>query len=385
MKVLMLAPGNSPHARRPLGWLLARGVKVCFLDEADPLPDGAPGYHFVPLPRSGLGVLRGLVGSHSALSLAKWRAWPLHRIWRVARPDVTHVHWVDPRAQHCAAAGMHPLVLTVWGSDIDDQLAPTADPAMRAAIGEALAAADLVLIDAADMADKCTQLAGCPVPTRLLTLGVDTTRFAPGYATEAAALRASLDIPADARVVLSPRAMGHIYRHREVLDAFAHARVPGAVLLFLRYNPSSFAECRTLEEDLRARAAELGVTDALRFSDRLPVAELPVLYAAADVVVNFPAHDAFPVTFLEALACARPVISCRLPSYAGTVAERYVRMVDDPDALAVTLAETLAAPPADLTAARAEVCRTHDETLVADTLVALYRELAGRKPFEVIA
>jgi glycosyltransferase involved in cell wall biosynthesis len=376
MKVLMVAPGTSPHAWRPLAWLLARGVEVVFLDEVDPLAAGAPGYRFVPLPRSGLAVLRRLVGSRIALALAKWRAWPLRRLWQRERPDVVHVHWVDPRAQHCAAAGMHPLVLTVWGSDVNDLLDPGANPAMRAAIGEALAAADLVCIDGADMAEKCAQLAGRPVPTRLLTLGVDTKRFAPGWAEEAAHLRHWLDIAPGTRVVLSPRAMAGLYRHHEVLEAFAAAGVPDAVLVFIRYNPGNFADCQVLEAELRDHAARLGVADALRFCDRLAVELLPALYNAADVVVNFPARDAFPVTFLEALACARPVITCPHHSYAGTVAERHARFVNDVPGLASALADTLAHPPA-LSAARDEVIRLHDEALVADTLVAWYRELCA--------
>src|SRR5690606_8489267 len=118
----------------------------------------------------------------------RWMGWRLsHRLavmelrwlrWRF-RADLVHVHWVDRRARVCVAAGLRPLVLTVWGSDVNLLLEEGADPVHRSEVSEALAAAGLVIADSTDMRAKCTELAGRDLPMVLLPLGVDTRHFKP--------------------------------------------------------------------------------------------------------------------------------------------------------------------------------------------------------------
>ena len=62
--------------------------------------------------------------------------------------------------------------------------------------------------------------------------------------------------------------------------------------------------------------------------EEVPFAQLPEIYALADVIINYPSMDTLPVTFMEAAACERPVVTSRLPSYMGTFAERYFLMVE---------------------------------------------------------
>jgi glycosyltransferase involved in cell wall biosynthesis len=93
--------------------------------------------------------------------------------------------------------------------------------------------------------------------------------------------------------------------------------------------------------------------------------------------------DGFPVTFLEAAACQRPVITKRLPSYAGTFAENYFDMVepDDIDALADAMVQTVngscAASASSLAEARAIIETSFSETTSAQRLMAIYRSLVS--------
>ncbi len=60
---------------------------------------------------------------------------------------------------------------------------------------------------------------------------------------------------------------------------------------------------------LQALAAELGLADAVRFVGRVDNADMPALYAQADLVLNPTTADNMPISILEALASGVPVVS----------------------------------------------------------------------------
>lgn len=71
-----------------------------------------------------------------------------------------------------------------------------------------------------------------------------------------------------------------------------------------------------LRADLEAAAAAAGVTDRVRFWGEVDDAWLPDLLHACDVFVlsSITPNEAFGLVQVEAMACAKPVISCRLTS-----------------------------------------------------------------------
>jgi glycosyltransferase involved in cell wall biosynthesis len=90
--------------------------------------------------------------------------------------------------------------------------------------------------------------------------------------------------------------------------------------------------------------------------------------------------DGFPVTFLEAAACKRPVITVALPAYLGTFAENAFRLVlpNDVAGLAAAIAAHAdgAASARQLDEVRGLVEREYDESVSASRLLAHYEELA---------
>ena len=60
---------------------------------------------------------------------------------------------------------------------------------------------------------------------------------------------------------------------------------------------------------LQSLSADLGVTDRVRFTGRLDVAEMARLYQDADIVLNPSRVDNTPNSILEALACGVPVVT----------------------------------------------------------------------------
>ena len=387
MRVLMLAPGNSIHSRRPLQWLLRAGCHVTFADVHDPALGDARPYEFFRFPPD----CRFGRRTEARLRKAAVRACAILRLWWAAfraRPQVTHVHWLDYRAYYCALARLKPLVLTAWGSDINLLLVPGVDARVKKLVGRALAKADLVLVDSADMPGKCAQLAGREVPVELFPVGIDTRHFRPLGPEITREWKARLMIPEGAVVFVSLRAMAPLYGHHLILEAFAKASRrmhKPAVLVFKLYNQANYGDAAEYLTGLRNRAAELNVGDLVRWVDEVPHARLPEVYAVADAVINYPLMDGFPVTFIEAAACMCPVITVRLQAYSGTFAETFFRLVppDDPRGLAEALIEFADRDPAaarsQLAPARATVEREYDESVIASRLLNRYAQLATRQ------
>jgi glycosyltransferase involved in cell wall biosynthesis len=117
----------------------------------------------------------------------------------------------------------------------------------------------------------------------------------------------------------------------------------------------------------------------------VPVSLLPPVYAAANVVVNFPSKDAFPVTFLEAAACEKPVISCLLPAYEGTFAVKYFKMVkkdsisDISDAMVNHVNSGATSPGSRLEEARRLIVSEYDQTRTSAQLMAHYKGVLANK------
>ena len=383
----MIAPWRDIHSIRPLNWLLERGCRVVFSGASNPFPAGREGYTFLrfPYPRGGR-VFPKLLGDEIGTRLSAWTTVArLKVLWRRIRPTITHVHWVDDRAYYCVKAGLRPLVLTVWGTDINKHFLPDANLAYRHRVGEALAGADIILIDSADMHKKCAELAGQDVPTVLFSQGIKTDRFRPGYEQAALEWRRKLNISPDATVLLSIRGWSPLYRHENILEAFARA-LPlfksEAVLVF-KILERVYADRALYEKEIRSLAEKLGVAQKVRWMEEVPLHLLPEIYSFANVILNYPSMDAFPVTFLEAAACECPVISCRLPAYAGTFAEEYFYLVS-PDhlselsnAMVEFVNQDRAASRGRLPELRRMMCRDYDEGIVSGRLLDIYHKISS--------
>ena len=387
----MVAPLDENHSFRPLNCLLKRGCAVVFMSYFNPFPEGQEGFKFIrfPKPRGGR-VFPKLLGQKFGSRLFRLLEWTtvlrLKVLYRRIRPAIVHVHWVDEHAYYYMKAGLRPLVLTVWGSDINIHFLPDTDPIARHRVGEALACADLILIDSADMHKKCAKLAGHVVPTKLFTLGIDIAMFRPGYAQAALEWRSKLNIPAEATVLLSNRGWKPLYRHDCILEAFAQAmpRLNSKAILVFKILKKKGTDQDLYEKEMRGQAEQLGVTRMVRWMAEVPMNLLPELYSFADVILNYPSMDAFPVTFLESAACECPVISCRLPAYVDTFADEYFHLVS-PDNLS-ELSEAIVdfvnhkrEPDRErLTELRRIMCRDYDEKKVSDRLIEIYSKLHAR-------
>lgn len=199
---------------------------------------------------------------------------------------------------------------------------------------------------------------------------VDISRFRP----HPSSWRERNGVPASAFVALYTARFQGFKNHALLLRAWAKvaAARPDALLVLAGSGP--------LLEPSRALADSLGIASSVRFLGEVPFADLPDLYAAADLGVVSSDYESFCFSVLEMMASGLPVATtdCGWPPRLVADGAGLVSPVGDPDALADNILR-IAADPA-LAASLGATGRTlattrHSWPSSASALLALYRSL----------
>ena len=385
MKVMMFSNQNSMwngqthvHCKRYLDLLHLAGCEVTFVEYPGIKPPDLPNVTNRRFPRRYRRVEKAL-GTRTAYYL---RRRSLRSLWRSVKPDICHVHWIDDQLWHTARAGLRPLVATAWGSDLNSIAKASADNPFRHKISAALRLIDHLIIDSEDMAATAEQLAGKKLSATLLPIGINTEKFRPGLYQQRKEWRERLRIELNAIVLISVRQMGENYRPADIIKAFAALDNVHFRKIYLIMRTFGHKSGVSLNE-LHGLADRLNVSNRISWVDKIEYCELPGLYAASDLAVNFPVMDAFPVTFLECFASGLPIISNRLISYESSGVSRYLLFVEADSVGGLKAAIEAAIARLDqfdrLTAeAREHVARNFDERVTAGVLKHTYEVVLSR-------
>jgi len=154
------------------------------------------------------------------------------------------------------------------------------------------------------------------------------------------AVRASWKIPADGAVALFCAKLQRWKAPMDLLEAFASANVSKSYLVYAGDGPE--------RSNLERRAADLGLTDRVRFLGFLNQSQLPAAYRAADLFVLPSLFEPFGLVVNEAMLCGLPVaVSDRVGAKFDLVRpdeNGYVFPAGDVDALAAVLRQILLDP-----------------------------------------
>lgn len=194
---------------------------------------------------------------------------------------------------------------------------------------------------------------GCP-RNKVFTVwnGVDVDRFRP---RDKAAMRARLDLPADAPIAGIVAALRPEKQHTMLVEAMArvvHA-LPEAMLVIVGDGVQ--------REAIEAKVSGLGLSGNVRLLGTRH--DVPEVLAALDVKVLSSKMEANPASTLEASACGLPVVAPDVGSLAETVLDGKTGILcrpDDPTALADAMVRILSDPEKARTmgeAGRDLVCR----------------------------
>lgn len=366
------------HCRRYVRLLQLAGCDITLVEHSGARSMPMPGIAHLKYPRR-MRRLDGPITSQVLSFLHKRRLKPL---LRKARPDLCHVQWVDDRLLDVSLAGGRPLVATVWGSDLNVPARAAPNDPVRRRIGAALRELDFLIVDSDDMAALASQLAGQSIPAATVPIGIDTSLFQPDLPDQRRQWREHWEIAPDAVVFLAARQLGAIYRPAEIITAFA--QMPAAARERSYLIMRSFGHgVGTSLPDLQRLADELGIASRVRWIGSMAYEQQPGLYVAADLTVNFPQMDAFPVTFLESLACGVPVLTNRLPAYESNGVMPYLTFTREDSV--PELSATMAAALEDLKGlqdlamrGRQHVVQNFDECVSAARLKEIYDALLCR-------
>lgn len=384
MKVIMFAAPFGQdgqmhiHCRRYLRLLQLAGCDVTLVEHSGARSHSIPGVDQRLYPRR----MRRLDGWLPARALALLHKRRLEPLLLSAKADLCHVQWLDERVVDVSLAGGRPLIATAWGSDLNVPARASSNDPARRRIGAALRELDLLIVDCDDSAATASLLAGTEVPSAMLPIGIDTQLFQPDLPKERAAWRRQWQIEPGALVFLSARQLGAIYRPGEIIAAFAG--MPAAArersyLIMRTFGHSVGTSLTTLQRQIE----DLGIAPRVRWVGGMPYEQQPGLFVAADFTVNFPQMDAFPVTFLESLACGVPVLTNRLQAYDSNGAAPYLTFsnADSVAALSATMAASLdhvETLHAQAMRGREHVVHNFDERVSAARLKEIYESVLIR-------
>lgn len=154
-------------------------------------------------------------------------------------------------------------------------------------------------------------------PLHVIPTGLDLDRFRPARTeaehADARALRASLGIGPQQKVLLSVSRLAKEKNLDEVLDMVALADREDTVLVLVGDGP--------YRPELEARAIDLGITDRVRFTGVVAPADIPRWYRMGDVFVGASLSETQGLTFIEAMASGLPLLCRRDPWLASVVVD----------------------------------------------------------------
>jgi len=262
------------------------------------------------------------------------RAWPSYLRALESRidsvPDVIHAHVAYPDGRACIEYGRRvgrPVVVTVHGHDLKDLAVNRAS--WRTWVQQALTGADAVIAVSGELAGRARELGVTDERLAQIPNGVDCDLFQPAART-----------PGEGgwRLVYSGRydpAKGL----DELLQAMAGLRAEGRDV----YLDLVGGGATDLSNHFPARAAQLGVSDRVRFIDEVDWKQMPALFRAADIFVLPSYSEGLPLSLLEAFACGLPVVTTRCGGPEEVVDPSVGRLVEPRDVpgLQAALAATL--------------------------------------------
>ncbi len=278
------------------------------------------------------------LGSWNAESMRLAIRGPLRRVYERWPFDVIHAHMVVPDGWAAARVGADlgvPVLATAHRADVLD--VPARGGAQRAQVAEAVADIDQIVAVSKAMRAACEELATPRRPVAVVPNGADTRTFFP---RDRAAARTRLNLPADEPIIT----FVGVLTPRKGIDTLVEAmgllaKEPGGAPLLV------IAGIGELRDALTQRAAELGVTDRIRFVGKVPHDEVAWWMAAGDVFCLPSLSEGLPTVVCEAMACARAVVATAVDGTPEIVDDEHTGLLVPPrdaNALAEALRRLLA-------------------------------------------
>lgn len=293
MKVLMAANINSAHTRKWITALSSEGLELLVFSLTPPSDGDYRTPAGVRLFDAGLSP--AVHGNDSSLKKSRYvfALGKLRKLLRQEKPDILHAHYASSYGFLAALSGFHPLVVSVWGSDVFEF--PLDSILRRKIIRHTFRKADRILSTSHIMAVEIEKYSGKEIT--ITPFGIDIRHFAP-QAGKAGIVREGF-------VLGMVKSLEKVYGQETLLEAMALLKKDEPALVLRAVLTGTGSE----ESKLKQKCRQLGLEGSVEFTGWVSPADLPDVFNSMDIFVNASLSESFGVSVLEASACGLPVIA----------------------------------------------------------------------------
>ena len=255
------------------------------------------------------------------------------RLHAEQRFDLVHAHFMFPDGVVGARLARRFGIPAVVTEHTDWQQTFDAQPAIKAQVLEALPRIRMVLPVSPSLRRGITEMADNRVEIRVLPNVVDETIFSPPEAETTRDLHQLLFVG----LIRQVKGLDVLIR---ALAALAPRR---SRIHLLVIGGSFYRSYQRDEEAVRRLAAELGVSERIRFVGQCTPAEVAASMRRSALLVVPSRRETFSAVTVEALACGIPVVATRCGGPEEIMGPGSGRLVpvEDPIALAAAIEEVL--------------------------------------------
>lgn len=310
MKLLIVAPSNSIHARRWVKNSLDSGIEVYLIDQ-DPFgekPSWLDCHHYFNIKPSGLSSRKGLMASLIII----YRQYLLFRkLNRNLEIDLVHIHWLFGFLPFLFTFSKKPYIATPWGSDIQYKNTRTKKSLVKGMINSLIVIrvirkASILHCDSHQIATKIEDLGGDSKNIRVVYFGTDIELFNPR--ARSASLRKKFGAESDTDVlIISTRSHEPVYD----IPTFIRAaqELDGRVNENVKY---VIAGAGSLTEQLNSLVHTAGLSSKFHFTGKLNDEDFLAATASCDIYVSTSTSDGgLAASTAEAMASGLPVVISR--------------------------------------------------------------------------
>lgn len=282
-KILYVADAKSIHTQRWAEHYRNNGVEVHI---ASFRAAELPGINVHLLPTAYLGRL----GYFIAVPYLRY-------IYKKINPDVTHAHYITSYGAVAALAGINPVVLTAWGTDV--LISPKKSKIHRWLASYAVKHANAVTTVAEHMNQAVADLGVPRNNISAVPFGVDTQLFRPAINNK---------IPGKFVRVISTRNFLPIYNIETIICA-----VEKCILRGLQIQVDLVGD-GPLRDELEKKVEVAGLSRCVKFYGHVDHKQLSSLLADADIFISSAISDGNNISLNEAMACSCYPIATAIPA-----------------------------------------------------------------------
>lgn len=300
MKVFIISDAQSVHTQRWVTSLLDKGLDIVLYsikpDVSEFFSSRDIKCYFFDLfkyKRERKGVFYNVWMHYKAVK-------DLRRVLKIENPDILHAHYATSYSLIAALSGFHPLIVSIWGSDI--YIFPKQLKVNELIVKYNLKKADKVLSTSHVMAKEASLYTNKKID--ITPFGVDIDLF-----------KRSSSTPKGKFIIGSVKSLSFKYGNEYLIRAFK---------VIKDNNPSLDCYLELVgrgpdERKLRNLAIELEISNRVIFTGYIRNDVLPKVYDRFSVACYMSISESFGVSAIESMACKCPVVTSDADGFTEVV------------------------------------------------------------------